>query len=134
MDAIRTNYRPMILLVLGAAGFWLGCSSDSTPRFMNADKAVSTSAAGSAGMVASDVVASAPPPSPVARERSAAPSFAAPGDQVRPSSDTSVVPSMIIRNGSASVRVDSLEGAIVRLKQIAAQLGRLRGQHADADG
>lgn len=47
MDAVRTNYRPMILLVLGTAGFWLGCSGDSTPQA--ADRAVTRQASEVAG-------------------------------------------------------------------------------------
>lgn len=78
-------------------------------------------------MAATDRVAGAPPPSKVAGEGVAfsAPDARAAQDamsQVRPPRD-SVTPSMIIRNGSATVAVKKLDDAIVSLRRLAQRLG-----------
>ena len=123
MRAQRSTSKVLMLLAFAAGGLWMGCSrSDSPPRFTAEEKSMSAPGEAAQGMIASDAVASAPPPAPsppsvgrVASEASA--------DQVKTLSDTSVMPGMIIRNGAASVRVDSLEPAVARVKLIAAQLG-----------
>ncbi len=111
-----------VMLVAIALGSTIGCEKDSrAPRFQTADGGVSAPA-GSLDMARSSAVTSAEAVAPGAPGQ--------PSDAIRNSAiadSVSKPPSMIIRNGSASVQVDSLERAIAAVQQVAAANGGFVG-------
>jgi hypothetical protein len=122
-NATHRAHKSILLLI--SAGVWIGCQNESR-------QASGQSGLQSDGEFTGSAVAVPPPPpaAPPMPERGAAggsltreESQARAQTQLRAPTDTSAVPGMIIRNGSASVLVDSLEPAVLRVKQMAARLG-----------
>jgi hypothetical protein len=105
----------------------LGCGNDvHVPAFPNADRAVAAPA-GSFAVKRSPMVSSkdAPAASETADTTATSPPIA---------DSAPKTPSMIIRNGSASVQVDSLERAIGAVQQLAAAHGGFVGNTSLAAG
>lgn len=118
LQRFRRSLRPprptLVVAILVAAAF-AGCQleSPSQPRER-------TMAGTRSDFLAAQ---SAPSPASLADATGRAEVKAPSQSQSAAASDTAVVPSMIIRTGNASVRVDSLETAIEQVKQLALRFG-----------
>lgn len=127
------------LTALTAASLLLfACSKESETRPVQANAALASSVSdakavgGSAGFVGG-VMGTRQSAAPAMDEMSAE----APQTTPQPSSDPSTVqiaPTMVIHNGQASVEVDKLDPAVVKLRQLAAQLGGYIGNSSMSGG
>ena len=99
-----------------------GCGSRDAGSSAEREQAVDVPAQASSPRP--DGVASSAPPAEVARQgaQGGAAADTAGGPPTAPGTD-SVIPQMIIREGTATVRVDSLEIAIAQVQQLAQRLG-----------
>jgi hypothetical protein len=129
--------RSQITALTAASMLLFACSKESeTPTVQTdagpASSVVEAKATGGAGFVGG-VTGRRPTPAPAVDEVSADAAQATP----QPSSDPSTVqiaPTMVIHNGQASVEVDKLDPAIVKLRQLAAQLGGYIGNSSMSGG
>lgn len=120
-----------------ASTLLFACSKEAeTPTVQTdaglASSVVAAKATGGAGFVGG-VMGRRDVPAPAMDEVSADAAQATP----QPSSDPSTVqiaPTMVIHNGQASVEVDKLDPAIVKLRQLAAQLGGYIGNASMSGG
>jgi hypothetical protein len=115
----------MRLHILAATLVLVACKRESSETLPTTDAAVVSNAkisskVGAVGGVMGERAMAAPAPPTEDAVEQTAPSTS---DLPASAATADIAPTMVIRNGTASIEVDKLDPAVVKLRQLAAQLG-----------